>query len=340
MALAFAQNLGNLSTGSATSLAGTFGSSTVSGNAIAVGARIGAQGRTVTASDNKSNSYSQAKNQTFNTGNELFGHYALNVTGGASHQVTVGISGAAASIRFTIHEESGVATSSALDQSNSGSGSSTAPDSGNVTTTVADEWIFGICATDTDVGFTAGASFGHLVMSPSTGGSQREATEDRIVSATSTYSAPFTVSPTNDWGCIVLAFKAAGAGGTTFNDSGTGTITLSGTDTQAHTHSLSAAGTITLSGTATQSMSHAASGSGTLTLSGSGSQSQTHTVSGAGSVTLSGTFAQSQTHSTSAAGTVTLSGFGAENFVPPGGGGQVVNAYDQTPEILVQRHTH
>lgn len=212
MALAFAQNLGNLSTSSATSLAGTFGSSTVSGNAIGVITRVGAQGRTVTGSDNKSNTYAQAKNQTFNTGNELFGHYALNITGGASHQVTISISGAAASIRLTLHEESGVATSSALDQTNGNFGNSTALDSGNVTTAQADEWIFGGGGLDGDQTFTAGTNFGHLAASPSGGGVQRQASEDRIVAATGTYSASFSIAGALDWGCIVLTFKAATGG--------------------------------------------------------------------------------------------------------------------------------
>lgn len=148
--------------------------------------------------------------------------------------------------------------------------------------------------------------------------------------------------------------------GVVFNDSGTGTITLSGSGTESHTHSNTASGSVTLSGTGTQSHTHSGSGSGTITLSGTGTQSavftdsragtitlsgtgaqsQTHTASGAGSVTLSGAFAQSQTHSTTASGTVTLSGFGSENYVPPGGGGQVVNEYDQTQEILAQRLPH
>jgi hypothetical protein len=54
--------------------------------------------------------------------------------------------------------------------------------------------------------------------------------------------------------------------GTTFNDSGTGTITLSGTGVESQTHSSSSAGTITLSGTRTESQTQTGSGTGTITL--------------------------------------------------------------------------
>lgn len=232
MGVAFAQNLGNLSTSSATSLSGTFGGSTVSGNAIAVGTRVGAQGRTVTGSDNKSNSYTQAKNQTFNTGNELFIHHSLGISGGASHQVTMSISGAAASIRMTLHEETVTGGTLALDQINAGGANSTTPNSGNVTTTVADEWIFGVAATDVDAGYTAGAAYGNLVASPSTGGSGREASEDRIVSATGTYSAAFTISPGGDWGCAVATYKFTASGG---SNKAVVPATIAGTSTMAAT---------------------------------------------------------------------------------------------------------
>lgn len=84
----------------------------------------------------------------------------------------------------------------------------------------------------------------------------------------------------------------------TYSDSGSGTITLSGTGSETHSHTASGAGTVTLSGSGTQSHSHDGSGTGTVTLSGTGTQSHTHTASGTG--------------------TVTLSGSGVESFQPPG----------------------
>lgn len=105
---------------------------------------------------------------------------------------------------------------------------------------------------------------------------------------------------------------------TVFNDSGSGTITLSGTGTESQSHTASGAGTLTLSGTFTQSQTHTGSGAGTITLSGSGTETQTHTASGAGTLTFSGARTESQTHTATGAGTVTVSGTGSESFIPPG----------------------
>lgn len=214
MAIAFAQNLGNLNTASATSLAGTFGSSTVSGNLIATGARIGATGRTVTGSDSKTNTYSQAKNQVQTTdGHEIFAHYAPNITGGASHQTTISISGAAASIRMTLHEYSGLATSTPVDQTSGNQGSAATLDSGAATTTQADELIFGVGSNASGFTFTAGTSFLNLVASPS-GATAKQAGEDRIVAATGSYSASFTIPSGDNWACLMVTFKGAGGGST------------------------------------------------------------------------------------------------------------------------------
>mgnify|MGYP001610165967 CR=1 FL=1 len=212
MPIAFVQNLGNLSTSSATSLSGTFGSSTTTGNFIALGSRVGATGRTVTGSDSNSNTYAQAKNQVNSTdGHEGFIHYAMNITGGASHQCTISISGAASTIRITLHEYSGLATSGALDQTNSAQGNSASLDSGNITTLVADELLFGVGTSAGDTTFTVGTNFANGQFSPSASGSQRQAGENRIVSATGTYSAPFSIGGTLQWTCLVASFSIASA---------------------------------------------------------------------------------------------------------------------------------
>lgn len=128
------------------------------------------------------------------------------------------------------------------------------------------------------------------------------------------------------------------SGGTVFNDSGAGTITLSGTGTESQTHTSSAAGTVTLSGARTESQSHTGSGTGTITLSGTRTESASatesrsgtitltgtrtesasHSASRAGTVSLAGAMAQSQSHTATGTGTITLSGSASENFQPPG----------------------
>lgn len=112
---------------------------------------------------------------------------------------------------MTLQEESGVATASAVDQTNSGSGSDASPVSGNVTTTQADELLFGTSSNGSGLVITVGSGYGHLVVSPAS--NPKLGSEDQIVSATGTYSATFTQSFGDFWACIIVTFKAAGGGG-------------------------------------------------------------------------------------------------------------------------------
>lgn len=116
-----------------------------------------------------------------------------------------------------------------------------------------------------------------------------------------------------DSGTGTITLSGSGTESHTHSNTASGTITLSGSFTQSHTHSNSAAGSITLSGSGTQSHTHSNTASGTITLSGTGVQSFSHSGSASGTVTLSGSFTQSYTHSGSAAGTVTLSGSGVHS---------------------------
>lgn len=214
MAIAFAQNLGDLNTASATSLAGTFGSSTVSGNLILNAARVGAQGHVQTFTDSKSNTWATPNpiELDFPASNHLSIGYALNITGGASHQLTLTIDGAAASIRMVLWEESGIATSSALDKTSTGSNAAeVAIDSGSTaTTTQADEWVFAAAGVDGSGTATAGATFGHIVASPAAATTSKIAGEDKIVAATGTYNGTFTFTAGyGGWGAAIVTFKGA-----------------------------------------------------------------------------------------------------------------------------------
>lgn len=114
----------------------------------------------------------------------------------------------------------------------------------------------------------------------------------------STVASPNTLAILLDTGAVV------------FNDAVAGTITLSGTQTETHSHSISSAGTITLSGTRTESASRSSTVSGTIALSGSVAEQYgvVYNDSATGTITLSGTRAESATHSASVAGTVSLTG--------------------------------
>ncbi len=189
--------------GSATSVALAFTSNNAAGNLIWVGSRIGELGRTITVSDSVLNTYVFAvgQDQTADSHRADF-QYAKNIGAGAN-TVTVGISGAAASIRFAIEEVSGLDTSSPLDKTSSNQGSSTSPDSGAVTTTNANEILCGLGTCGNPATFTAGT--GYTIEETV---ASKLATEDDIVSNTVTKSASFSLSVTQNWTCLLATFQA------------------------------------------------------------------------------------------------------------------------------------
>lgn len=113
---------------------------------------------------------------------------------------------------------------------------------------------------------------------------------------------------------IAVAANLAAVYVATYNDSGTGTITLTGSRTESHTHTNTATGTLTFTGTRTESASFADARTGTLTLTGT----RTETASSADART----------------GTITLSGSGVEDYAPPGGAPVTTYPAGHVREIL------
>jgi hypothetical protein len=131
----------------------------------------------------------------------------------------------------------------------------------------------------------------------------------------------------------ILSRYQAGTGGVTYTDSGSGTVTGSGTGVEGYAYADSGVGVVTASGTGTESAAHSASGTctatasgtalesasatdsatGTLTASGAGTESATRSGTGPGTVTASGTAVEAYTSSDSATATATTSGTGAES---------------------------
>lgn len=110
--------------------------------------------------------------------------------------------------------------------------------------------------------------------------------------------------------------------GVTFNDSGSGALSLSGSGSESLTSSATASGTIAFGGSGVENYqppgtTYTDSGSGTITFSGSRTESSSHSSTGTGSVTLSGSRTESAEFVSSAAGTFTLSGSGVEVFLGP-----------------------
>ncbi len=192
-----------------TSLVVTFDSSTAGGNLIFVGAaNDGGSADVVTSiTDNKSNTY------TFIAGASQYsrhgeGWYAKNISGGASHAVTINFTGNAAFVG-QILEYSGLDTTAPLDASGSGFGDSTTV-TFNIITTNAD---------DTIVGFVYGTG---AAWTPGSGYTERSdanngATEDKNVASTGTYAVNWTNTGVV-WVAEGAAFKAAGGAATVVQD--------------------------------------------------------------------------------------------------------------------------
>lgn len=115
-----------------------------------------------------------------------------------------------ASADYWIQQVSGLATSSAFDQSHDGSGSaSTAANSGNTATLAqADEFVFGASRTSSSTTWAKGTGYTD-VTTPSRGSTS--ALEYKIVSATSAVSATGTWGANGNWVATVVTYKGAAA---------------------------------------------------------------------------------------------------------------------------------
>lgn len=148
-------------------------------------------------------------------------YYRLNAASGAT-TVTYHTGQGAGTLRMVIIEYSGIATSSALDQTSSGyNASSTAPNSG-ATATLAQ-------ATELALGYgdqvnapsgawTAGGGY-TLVSDAFTASGQNQlklGVSELFTASTAAQTATFTIPTTADeWSCMIATFKGAGAGAPT-----------------------------------------------------------------------------------------------------------------------------
>lgn len=133
-------------------------------------------------------------------------------------QVTVTVP-ASADVSVIAVEYSGLATSSVLDQVSAQATGTVPPQpaSGNITTTQADELLIGLMFSDnSSTNSTAGTNFGNIVNQANAAFGNMLSIEDRIVSSTGTYSAPFASQPNDTpWMARIASYKMAAAGGVT-----------------------------------------------------------------------------------------------------------------------------
>jgi hypothetical protein len=177
-----------------------FPGNNTAGNLIVVAVRRGSNSGTVTVTDSQGNTYYQAISQASGTDHASFVFYAQNIKGGAN-TVTTTFS-VSQTMRFSIHEFSGVAKFLSVDKTSSSSGSSTSPDSGSKSISIPNELIFGAISTDGAPSYTVGGSFTLLENV-----SNKILTEYRIVSSTGSYSASATLGVSDPWTSEMVTFR-------------------------------------------------------------------------------------------------------------------------------------
>jgi len=234
----------------------TFGSAVTSGNLIVVG--ITAYNQTLASNqitDNCSDTYTKAAEAINGTDHAAI-YYAKNVHGGASCQVSSGsVDGTIA-----IHEYSGVSTSNALDKTNTSTGSSNAPTSGNVTTSTSSELYFGV-AWSNNSGDTWTAGSGYTLRQQETDNNtyERLATEDAVISSASTTAARFKVTTSDSWADAIATFNPASGGGSATSPDATSSQTTLWKDSAVATFGGASYKIATTSGAITDTYSTAAS---------------------------------------------------------------------------------
>jgi fibronectin-binding autotransporter adhesin len=273
--------------------------------------------------DTRSNTWTVDLNAPDVGANHLFGICRAPVTAQlvAGDVVTINFSGSVGPNREAILEEfTGILTASPVDQTASAAATTATPSSGTTAATTQDNELL-VAAYLSQIVGTAAWSLApgwlgfptselHTVGAASTDRSLHA--EYRIVAQQGAQSATTRV-----WGgpggpfpvtSGIVAYKLAAVGATTNTDAPTGTLTESGSLTEAKQYTETASGTVTLSGTFTEAKKYIDAASGTVTLSGSLVEARTTSDTSSGSETLSGSLSDAKRYTDSPSGTLTLSG--------------------------------
>ena len=139
-------------------------------------------------------------------------YYARNIAAaaGGANTVTVAFSAAATFPDIRIAEYAGADPVNPVDVSVAASGNSTSSNSGAVTTTNANDLLFAANTISTSTTGAGGGFTRRIITQPDS-----DIMEDRMVTATGSYSGTAPITPSGQWVMQMVAFKAAGSGGVT-----------------------------------------------------------------------------------------------------------------------------
>ena len=222
-----------------------------------------------TVTDTEGNVYTRAVGPTTITGvatQSIYYSQNIKAAGAGANSVTVTFATAAAYADIRVLEYSGADLTNPVDVVASATGASGNNSSGSVTTTSATDLLFGA---NLVTAYTSGPGAGftkRLITSP-----DGDIAEDELVTTTGSYAA--TAVATGQWIMQMVAFRAAGSGGT-----GSAPAITSANST---TFAVGTAGSFTVTTTGTPTPS--------ITETGSLPSGVTFTNNGNGTATLSGT---------------------------------------------------
>jgi len=200
---AFVQAIGNAVGGSVSTYSVSFPGNTTAGDVILVGFDY-TGGLTVTSvTDTQGNTFLPVGGQLTSPGGSSSSlYYAKNIRGGAD-TVTVTVSAATGGIELYLAEYTGIDTVNPIDAQAGAVGFAGTVSSGNATTTVAGDIIFGYCLADwsctVGTGFAARSTLNHNLI------------EDMVAGSAGSYAATGTAN--NGWTMHMAALKPAGGSG-------------------------------------------------------------------------------------------------------------------------------
>jgi hypothetical protein len=198
----------NLDAGTSTSGSLAFPSANSFGNWIAVIVRAGTTTAEVfTITDTNGNTYQQAYQFAISPSTVVLAmYYAENIKGGPN---TVMISDTVSGpLRFAISEYSGIATSNSLDAVPvTAQGTSAVPNSGTLTTGANGDLLFGAFITPNGDGLTPGSGY-TIEDSVPAQPSAKLVTEDQIQPQAGPASASASLTPSDNWGAALAAFRS------------------------------------------------------------------------------------------------------------------------------------
>jgi hypothetical protein len=197
VSFSFLQVAAGASPGATQKFSLSFPANTVAGNLILVAFDFDTNATSSSVTDSQGNVFTPVGNQLTSPGGARSRVYYAKAIKGGADTVTINLSATSAWIELYLSEYSGVDQVNPVDVQAGAAGNAGAVSSGNATTTVAGDLIFGYCVADwactAGSGFAARSTFNHNL------------TEDMLVASPGSYGA--TGSANNGWTMQMVALK-------------------------------------------------------------------------------------------------------------------------------------